>query len=352
MNIHSIALAFRLELDFHALNNEGSGGTNVMEPRRIALGDQEYDGISGEMVRRHVLEGFVRLCQAREIPLFDDSKGLVPNRGKQALIEWVGENIAPQNSKSGSRTFSLEPAHYASATQHLISQCALCDVGGYLIAFESRSDKATGKDGVQGAIDGTLKRDSVFEVGWLISEHPALADYAQHAAYSPNPKDNNLFTQNIRSGVYAGVMRIDVERVGYNDWAWLGAGEHLAEDQRNQRVQALLDAIEQYLVSPSGAKLAGWLPHAGGVCEGILVVSQEGPAPFVSPLRLNTAESKPSIGPNREYRQAIQRLIDKRCNGQKQPVFAAYTFDDMAELAEATQNVRMQIEGSDAGEAG
>lgn len=351
MNIQSIALAFRLELDFHALNNEGSGGTNVMEPRRIALGDKEYDGISGEMVRRHVLENFVRLCQQRNIALFEDSKGLVPSRGKQGLITWVGQSVTPEEKKDKDKSpaynFSVKPPYYADATQHLINGCALCDVGGYLIAFETKTDKAQTIDGKEGPIAGTLKRDSAFEVGWLISEHPALTDYTQHAAYSPDPKDNNLFTQNIRSGVYGGVMRIDIGRIGHNDWAWLAQDKgnlNLAADERKKRARALLDAIEQYLLSPGGAKQAGWLPHAGGVCEGILIVSEDGPAPFISPLHLSTPGENPAIGPNSDYREAIKRLAGKRLDENKKPVITAYPFDDMIGLAEAMQKVREQLD--------
>lgn len=356
MNIQSIALAFRLELDFHALNNEGSGGTNVMEPRRIALGDKEYDGVSGEMVRRHVLENFVRLCQQRDIPLFEDSKGLVPSRGKQALITWVGQTVTPDvktekakgdKPPTSTYSFSVKPPYYAQATQYLIDGCALCDIGGYLIAFETKNDKATTADGNEGAINGTLKRDSAFEVGWLISEHPALTDYTQHAAYSPDPKDNKLFTQNIRSGVYAGVMRIDVGRVGHNDWAWLASdknGLHLATEKRTNRAKALLDAIEQYLLSPSGAKQAGWLPHAGGVCEGVLIVSEDGPAPFISPLHLSTPGDNPTVGPNPDYREAIKQLAEKR-KKDGQAVMTVYTFDNMADLADAVQKVREHLGG-------
>lgn len=352
MNIQSIALAFRLELDFHALNNEGSGGTNVMESRRIALGDKEYDGISGEMVRRHVLENFVRLCQQRNIPLFDDSKGLVPSRGKQALVGWVGMGVDPEEKKDKSTgavtyTFSLKPASYAAATQHLLNGCALCDIGGYMIAFESKTDKARMENGKAGPIDGTLKRDSTFEVGWLISEHPALIDYTQHAAYSPDPKDNNLFTQNIRSGIYGGVMRMDVGRIGHNDWAWLAPSadglQRLKDVERQNRVTALLDAVEQYLLSPSGAKQAGWLVHAGGVCEGVIIVSNDGPAPFISPLHLHSPGDNPTLGPNPDYRESIKLLAQKRNGNGQTPALTAYTFDNMAELAEAVQKAREQL---------
>ena len=59
MNLWSISFAYRLGLGFHALNNEGADGSNLMQPRRIDVGDVTYDGISGEIIRRHILEHFV-----------------------------------------------------------------------------------------------------------------------------------------------------------------------------------------------------------------------------------------------------------------------------------------------------
>ncbi len=58
-NLWSIAFAYRLGLGFHALNNEGADGSNLMQPRRIDVGKVTYDGISGEIIRRHILENFV-----------------------------------------------------------------------------------------------------------------------------------------------------------------------------------------------------------------------------------------------------------------------------------------------------
>ncbi len=179
MSIRSIAISFRIEADFHALNNEGSGGTNVMEPRRIAIGDKEYDGISGEIVRRHILENFVRLCQQNDVPVHTRCQGLVPDRGKLNLRAWLKKNndISWENAKKQNRDVQVKRLltdHYRRATQELVSSCALCDIGGYLIAFQ---DADAINDTSPQHFEGTLKRDSCFEIGWLIPEHPAIVDY-------------------------------------------------------------------------------------------------------------------------------------------------------------------------------
>jgi len=49
MKLWSVAFSYRLGLAFHALNNEGADGGNLMQPRRIDVGRVTYDGISGEI---------------------------------------------------------------------------------------------------------------------------------------------------------------------------------------------------------------------------------------------------------------------------------------------------------------
>jgi len=328
----SLAMSFRIELAFHAANNEGTGGTNVMEPRRITVGDKEYDGISGEIIRRHILENFVKLCQQNNVPLHNRCKGLVPDRGRQDLINWAqSQNIS-----------RLEPEnHYPNATEHLIKNCALCDVGGYLIALE-RGDP----------VQGVLKRDSCFEIGWLISEHPAIVDYTQHSAYTTQIDEegklqHNLFVQNMRVGVYGGVLRIDLDRIGRNDWWWLnpksdsnsnGFEEYALKSQdRLKRACLLLEAIKEWLLSPTFAKQTGWLHHQSGLLEGSIVLSKDGAAPFVSPIKFEIEDCKPIIKRNKDYKEILQKIVSQDTNHYKQ-----YNFDSPKELIEIIDKIKKE----------
>lgn len=326
----SLSLTFRVALAFHGLNMEGTSG-NVIEPRRISLGDAEYDGISGEIIRRHILENFRDLAGDR-LPLHPGCRGLIPERGKQALATWMQISDEVEYGGTGvTRQKNLNPEDktpaFSPATRQLLSECALCDIGGYLMAFE-RTDPVT----------GTLKRDSTFEVGWLISEHPSQADYTQHAAYKPD-QQHNLFTMGMRSAVYGGVMRFDLDRIGHNDWWWLapdGAAQRwpVSEDGRKQRARALLTAVQQWLLSPSGARQAGWLQHQGDPFEGILVLSKGGPAPFVSPIALEVevagnGQARPRVKANSGYRETVKRLTATRPAEMQ-----AFEFANQAELVE------------------
>jgi len=308
MTYKSLAMSFRIQLGFHAANNEGAGGTNVMEPRRITVGDKEYDGISGEIIRHHILENFVRLCQEHKLLLHPRCYGLVPDRGKEPLKQWIQTNQSslPKKKVQNQDLPLLDPPHYPEVTKQLLQDCALCDVGGFLLALEA-------KDGAQ----GTLKRDSCFEVGWLITEHPAIVNYTQHSAYDPDPEKHNLFVQNMRIGTYGGVLRIDLDRIGFNDWWWLGNGVNkyaISDAERYKRMWVFLEAIKQWMLSPSFAKQAGWLQHQDGTFEGVIVLSSNGPAPFYSPVKFELEGGDPNcpiIKPNPQYRDIIKNLSGK-----------------------------------------
>lgn len=335
-------MSFRIEFDFHAANNEGAGGTNVMEPRRITVGDKEHDGISGEMIRRHVLENFVKLCQRDNVALHNRCKGLVPDRGREDLKSWMLKNAKdlPTKKVREKNISVLDPQHYPSTTQELVKNCALCDVGGFLIALEEA-------DGVL----GVLKRDSCFEAGWLVSEHPAIVDYTQHSAYDPNPEKHNLFVQNLRVGIYGGVFRIDLDRVGRNDWWWLntksssnknGFEEYSVElNERNKRIRLLLKGIREWLISPSFAKQTGWLQHQSGLLEGSIVLSKDGSAPFVSPVKFMLDNGRPTIGKNDNYRKTLSDIAgSSKYNCEK------FDFNSPTELIEEMDKILKKFEGN------
>jgi CRISPR-associated protein Cst2 len=308
-----------------------------MEPRRITVGDKEYDGISGEIIRHHILENFVRLCQQNKVLLHDRCRGLVPDRGKEPTKQWIESNKSslPTKEGQGKKLPFLDPDHYPEVTEDLIKNCALCDVGGYLIALEL-SDNA----------QGILKRDSCFEVGWLITEHPAVVDFTQHAAYFHTPEKpevHSLFVQNMRVGIYGGVLRLDLDRIGFNDWWWLRTNTSqypLLQGDCGQRIRLFLEAIRQWLLSPSFAKQAGWLQHMSGLLEGAIVLSKDGPAPFYSPMKfevdtnLATGEQTPIIKPNKEYRSILSE-VEGKCGNSLE----VYSFDSPAEFNESMGTV-------------
>ena len=125
----SVSISYRLGLGFHALNNEGSDGSNLMQPRRIDVGRTTYDGISGEMVRRHILENFVRLCEMNDIPLLTASRALHPDRGPLGLREVAKTEMALE---------TLTSKEVFRAARKAVEKCALVVVGFSCLAMDFR----------------------------------------------------------------------------------------------------------------------------------------------------------------------------------------------------------------------
>jgi CRISPR-associated protein Cst2 len=340
----SVSISYRLGLGFHALNNEGSDGSNLMQPRRIDVGKTTYDGISGEMVRRHILENFVRLCEAQEIPLLTASRALHPDRGPLGLREVA---------KTEMKVDLLTSANVFEAARKAVEQCALVDVGGYLAAF---SDKEKGQgipeSGFLKAIaktdkPTTVKRDSVFDVGWLISEEPQEMTVTQHAAYRPTT-DQSMFSQAMRSNVYGGVLRADLHRVGTDDYWYLHrttddkpvSRSVIPPESARQRQKALVQSMIDYIAAPTGAKTAGWAPHVFKT-EGVILLTSARTAPFASPISVNLGDPEgKAIRADSTYQSRMTELENKSDTW-------AWPFGDVKTLLHAGVSVLNKLDGKD-----
>src|SRR3990172_7566046 len=128
MKLWSISFAYRLGLGFHALNNEGSDGSNLMQPRRIDVGTVTYDGISGEIIRRHILEDFVNIFREENIPKLPLSEGLHPDRGP------IGIRAAAKTIEDK----ELTKERLYSSVRKSIELCSVLDIGGYLAAWKEQ----------------------------------------------------------------------------------------------------------------------------------------------------------------------------------------------------------------------
>lgn len=337
MKLWSVAFSYRLGLGFHALNNEGADGSNLMQPRRIDVGEVTYDGISGEIIRHHILENFIGLCRRDHIPMLPVSEALHPDRGP------IGIRLLAKRGGCDKLT-KANPSDLYKAVREAIKQCAVLDVGGYLAAFAGREEAAEenqGEDQQQGApkqqtatkvtavapestimtdlaelggrTDGgapySVKRDSVFDAAWLVSESPQDSTVTQHSAYRPSGKQS-LFSQTMRSNVYGGVIRADLHRVGADDYWYLQSKADrlaLAQDQPLKRQQALIEAIVNFIASPTGAKVAAWAPHVF-LTEGAILLTSSRTAPFVSPIRVDVRDKNAPVAPNASYTAEMEKL--------------------------------------------
>lgn len=344
MNSWSMSVAFRLGLGFHALNNEGADGSNLMQPRRIDVGEITYDGISGEIVRRHILENFVALCeQEQEINIFPLSAGLHPDRGP------IGIRAAAKTL--GHETLASENLY--SSVRQAIKACAVLDVGGFLAAFgqDVPSDeryiierKYLAEKCARLGEAEPVKRESCFDVGWLISEEPQDLTVTQHSAYRDTTRLNSRYAQSMRSNVYGGVIRADLHRIGTDDHWYLLSQDRLAVDsnERHRRQGALVNAITNFIASPTGAKTVAWAPHVF-LTQGAILLTSVRTAPFTSPIQVNLrpnvsnsdGERRP-VSANSSYRESMQDLDNKKDTW-------VWAFNDVKQLIEAAQEVTNRI---------
>ena len=342
MSLWSLSVSFRLGLGFHALNNEGADGSNLMQPRRIDVGDLTYDGISGEIVRRHILQNFVALRPDDVLPM---SAGLHPDRGPLGIR-------AAAKLISGNAETKLESSNLHPAVRRAITECAVLDIGGFLAAFgqDAASDTTYIAEGEYireqcapiGSAD-PVKRESCFDVGWLVSEEPQDLTITQHSAYRDTAKLNSRYAQTMRSNIYGGVVRADLHRIGVDDHWYLApqGTERLAIESAVQleRQSALIHAIANFLASPTGSRVAGWAPHCF-LTEGAFLLTSTRTAPFISPIKVDVREgSARPVSFNQGYAEQIAALD----NGQNT---WAYPFSDVNTLLQSAESAITQLRQS------
>jgi CRISPR-associated protein Cst2 len=346
MNLWSISFAYRLGLGFHALNNEGADGSNLMQPRRIDVGNVTYDGISGEIIRRHILEHFVNICREQRIPMLPLSEALHPDRGP------IGIRAAAKTLGHGSLTNDV----LFPSVRKAIELCAVLDAGGYLAAWKEQDGGGAKKEYVaeKAYIESQcaeykdaepVKRESCFDVAWLISETPQDLTVTQHSAFRDTFAMNSRYAQTMRSNIYGGVIRADLHRIGMDDYWYLhpkGNGkdvERLAINlpERTKRQVALVRAIANFIASPTGAKVAGWAPHIF-VTEGAILLTSGRTAPFVSPIKVCLNDGTQPVQENPAFSQSMKSLADEQTTW-------AWSFKNTKELLEAAEKAIGLLEG-------
>lgn len=342
MNIWSISFAYRLGLGFHAMNNEGADGSNLMQPRRIEVGGVTYDGISGEIVRHGILRTYAELCREQGIPMLPMSEGLHPDRGPigiRAAAKQLGKN-------------ELGDRELLPSARKAIELCAILDVGGYLAAWKEQQGQS-GHSAEKGYIDAhcaqykdanPVKRDSCFDVAWLISELPQDLTITQHSAYRDTFKLNSRYAQTMRSNVYGGVIRADLHRIGMDDYWHLQQGVArlaIKPDEQRKRQLALVQAIVNYLAAPRGAKEAAWAPHVF-LTEGVILLTSSRTAPFSSPIKVDLEDAQRPVQRDAGYVEKMMRLTAQETAPRDT---WAWNFQDTAGLLAIPDKVTAALEG-------
>ncbi|KEO83530.1 DevR family CRISPR-associated autoregulator [Tumebacillus flagellatus] len=299
----SLSISGLLTLDMHALNNEGSEG-NHLQTRMVHILDAEgqptvVNAISGDMFKHIQAEHLHGIAVERGLPLCEGCKRLSANRinDDDAFLQEIGE-------KADSRETLKKVLHH----------CAVDDLEGVLITAKKNS----------------MARKSTVEFGWLIG----LPDVTRTESYfhvkfdtgrgegsgaeDGSNRGQNIFYRPASSGKYALVLNAELGRVGFNDMA----REHqIGEDERKERVKALLESILLSFVKPLGAHRSTQLPHMVNF-EGVVSISTSTiPAPTVSPL-------------NQSYQKEIEEIAHNlnRLNSRGIQTFAFHSQSEFTKI--------------------
>lgn len=119
----------------------------------------------------------------------------------------------------------------------------------------------------------------------------------------------------MRTNVYAGVIRAELHRIGTDDnWYLHSNGQKrlaVTQEEQRQRQTAMIESISDFIVSPTGAKVAAWAPHVF-LAEGALVLTSARTAPFVSPIEVKLSDDNQPIRTRDDYQKICTSFDDGR----------------------------------------
>jgi CRISPR-associated protein Cst2 len=269
-----VAIAARVELTAHALNNEGSRN-NATIPRQVDViaGDDvvQVNAISGDTLKHAFvdhLRALVLASHAKDpaaadlLPLCGPCRQGDPNR-LNADAEF---QALARDSQSGNE----------AVLDALIQRCVIDDIAGLLVTQGNRN----------------APRRSVVQFGWTVGipERVRTGRYT-HVKLVPGAPDvessegsnlgQNIFTRPASSGAYAFIGLVDLARLGVNDLSRRAA---IADEARQARGQLALEALYLTLAAPGGAQRNTQLPHLSTATGTLCVSFSSVPPVLVSPL--------------------------------------------------------------------
>ncbi len=256
----AFAIAARLQLNVHDLNNEATAGnvTDIRIMEYIDLNGQrcEAPAVSGRMVKHWHQAALTELARVEGVPLCTQCAQSEP----------------------------LRPPSGFGTQADAIRQCIVCDVHGFLIA----------EKGIE-AVEG--RRTSRANFSWLM---PVLDEGVETAArqvihnrVSADPEAMMPYYKSYASGIYGFVSSLEIDRIGVTD------AEHREVEgvDRVQRARLCIQAYRHLLSGQLGASQSHAVPHTD--CPELLVAfTDSGPLPNpISPIYPGYAEKYVGMAP-------------------------------------------------------
>jgi len=267
-----VTFAVKTQLNVHDLNNEAVAG-NVTDIRIMEFLNEdgkkdEAPAVSGRMLKHWHYEAMRQLINSGPNPSVQLCAGCK-----------AGEPIRPGQLSNGNLIQVAKPEDVA------ISECAVCDIHGYLIAQGAQQE---GEGGV------SARRASRSMFSWLMPVvgsdtvskqviHTRVSQQTEMAAGEGAAQ--MIFNKSYASGIYAFVSVLDIERIGLMELKLDTNDKYAVNDAgRKDRIKVAIEAYRYLISGQMGASLSHAVPHANPV-EILIAYSESGPLPFpVSPM--------------------------------------------------------------------
>lgn len=271
--IKFITFAVKTQLNVHDLNNETVAG-NVTDIRIMEFLNEkrerlEAPAVSGRMLKHWHYEGMKHLIvngSYSSVQLCEGCK--------------AGEPIRPGTINNGNLS-----QNSGISEKDAITNCAVCDIHGYLIA---KPETTAGEGGI------SARRSSRAMFSWLI---PVLGNETaqkqvihtrvsqQQSVAEGEGSTQMIFNKSYASGIYAFVSALDVDRIGLVE---LNLGkeknDNVDDNKQKDRIKVAIEAYRYMISGKIGASLSHAVPHQNPL-EILVAYSENGPLPFpVSPM--------------------------------------------------------------------
>jgi CRISPR-associated protein Cst2 len=281
-SVYSIAISAQAVLDMHSLNNEGGEGNQIQTRMVNIIGADgklhNVNAVSGDMFKHIQAEHLHRLAVAADLPLSDGARAFNANR--------VNYDI----DAKGTLLTALETAQGDAAELDVILQrCAVTDLEGILVTAGNRSlpRKSVVEFGWVVGIPERVETDSYFHVKYASDRSAGARARAEGEEARGANVGQAIFHRPASSGAYAIVLNLEAARIGFNDLAQRYA---IDENERAQRLRALLESVLFTFIEPAGAMRSTQNPHVVDF-RGVVAVSYDiVPAPCTSPLNHHFAD--------------------------------------------------------------
>jgi len=257
--VYEMSINLRVMWQAHSLSNAGDNRSNRLLPRRQLLGDgTETDACSGNIVKHHHAMLTAEYMEAANIPLCPACA--VRDGRRAAALIGVSED-------------------YELSIGRILRECGLCDSHGFLITAKNASS-----DGSTEA-RRRISKHSLVEFSFALALPNNYAESSHLMTRVGDSKEDGqmLMKMPARSGIYAFGVRYKSVGVGVDTDKWQLAISD--EQQRIQRHAAILSALRDLMISPSGALTSTMLPHLTGLVGAIVIRSSAGRAPMYSGLQ-------------------------------------------------------------------